>query len=100
MEASCVYFGWGYTHDHRADKDSYPHDRNVTDDLCSWIKLCLAFMHLLWLFFQLTVLLLFMLKIIYFKKCLNHLKLKKKVHNRHRQKREKQVIDHSTGDKN
>ena len=24
----------------------------------------------------------------------------KKMHNRHRQKREKQVIDHSTGDKN
>ena len=22
-----------------ADKDSYPHDRNVTDDLCSLIKL-------------------------------------------------------------
>ena len=47
-------FGWGYTHDRRADKypyphdrradkDSYPHDRNVTDDLCSLIKLCFAF---------------------------------------------------------
>ena len=36
-------FGWGYTHDRRADKDSYPHDRNVTDDLCSLIKLCSAF---------------------------------------------------------
>ena len=46
-------FGWGYTHDgradhypyphdRRADKDSYPHDRNVTD-LCSLIKLCFAF---------------------------------------------------------
>ena len=46
-------FGWGYTHDRRADKnpyphdrradkDSYPHDRNVTDDLCSLIKLCFA----------------------------------------------------------
>ena len=40
-------FGWGYTHDcradkypyphdRRADKDSYPHDRNVTDHLCSF----------------------------------------------------------------
>ena len=47
-------FGWGYTHDRRADKnpyphdrrtdkDSYPHDRNVTDDLCSLIKLCFGF---------------------------------------------------------
>ena len=47
-------FGWGYTHDRRADKypyphdrradkDSYLHDRNVTDDLCSLIKLCFAF---------------------------------------------------------
>ena len=60
-----------------ADKDSYPHDRNVTDDLCSLIKLCFAF-------------------ISYFKKCLNQ----KKMHNRHRPKREKQVIDHSTGGKN
>ena len=32
-----------YRHDRRADKDSYPHDRNVTDDLCSLIKLCFAF---------------------------------------------------------
>ena len=51
---SSVLFGWGYTHDRRADKnpyphdrradkDSYPHDRNVTDDLCSLIKLCFAF---------------------------------------------------------
>ena len=30
-------------HDRRADKDSYPHDRNVTDDLCSLIKHCFAF---------------------------------------------------------
>ena len=30
-------------HDSRADKDSYPHDRNVTGDLCSLIKLCFAF---------------------------------------------------------
>ena len=40
-------WGWGYTHDRRADayryphdrradKDSYPHDGNVTDDLCSF----------------------------------------------------------------
>ena len=46
--------GWGYAHDHRADKYSYPHDRcankdsdshdrNVTDYLCSLIKLCFAF---------------------------------------------------------
>ena len=33
-----------YPHDRRADKDSYPHDRNVTDDLCSLIKLCFAFL--------------------------------------------------------
>ena len=26
-----------------ADKDSYPHDRNVTDGLCSLIKLSFAF---------------------------------------------------------
>ena len=24
-----VIFGWGYTHDGRADKDSYPHDRRA-----------------------------------------------------------------------
>ena len=58
--------GWGYTHDRpankypyphdrHADKDSYPHDRNVTDDLCSLIKLCFAFMHLLWLILRLNV---------------------------------------------
>ena len=29
-----------YPHDRRADKDSYSHDSNVTDDLCSLIKLC------------------------------------------------------------
>ena len=51
---ACKNGGWGYTHDHRADKnpyphdrradkDSYPHDRNVTDDLCSLIKFCCAF---------------------------------------------------------
>ena len=32
-----------YPHDRRADKDSYLFDRNVTDDLCSLIKLCFAF---------------------------------------------------------
>ena len=50
-QTSKQYFGYGYTHDRRnpyqhdrrADKDSYPHDRNVTDDLCSLIKLCFAF---------------------------------------------------------
>ena len=58
--------GWGYTHDGRADKypyphdcradkDSYPHDRNVTDDLCSLIKLCFAFIMVLWLNFRLNV---------------------------------------------
>ena len=62
-------FGWGYTHDGRADKDSYPHDRNVTYCLCSLIKLCFAF---IMVNFRLNVLLLFMLKIIYFKRCLNH----------------------------
>ena len=35
------------------DKDSYPHDRNVTDDLCSLIKLCFAFIMVLWLIFDL-----------------------------------------------
>ena len=61
-----MFLGWGYTHDRRADKypyphdrradkDSYPHDRNVTDDLCSLIKLCFAFMYLLWLIFRLNV---------------------------------------------
>ena len=29
-----------YPHDCHAAKDSYPHNRNVTDDLCSLIKLC------------------------------------------------------------
>ena len=38
-------YKYPYPHDRRADKDSYPHDRNVTDDLCSFIKLCFAFMH-------------------------------------------------------
>ena len=76
----CLHKGWGYTHDRRADKnpyphdrradkDSYPHDRNVTDDLCSLIKLCFAF---IMVNFRLNVLLLFMLKISYFKRCLNH----------------------------
>ena len=32
-----------YPHYRRADKGSYLHDRNVTDDLCSLIKLCFAF---------------------------------------------------------
>ena len=50
----------------RADKDSYRHDRNVTDDLCSLIKLCFAFIMV-----NFSTLLLFMLKIIYFKKCLS-----------------------------
>ena len=49
-----IFIGWGYTHDccadkyhyqhnRRADKDSYPRDRNVTDDLCSLIKHCFAY---------------------------------------------------------
>ena len=74
--------GWSHTHDRRADKnpyphnrradkDSYPHDNNVTDDLCSLIKLCVAFIMVN--FSTKCVLLLFMLKIIYFKKCFqNH----------------------------
>ena len=61
-----------YPHDRRADKDSYLHDRNVTGDLCSLIKLCFEFIMVN--FLTKCVLLLFMLKIIYFKKCLNHLK--------------------------
>ena len=52
-----------YPHDGRADKDSYPHDRNVTDDLCSLIKLCFAFIMVNFFTFK-CVLLLFMLKII------------------------------------
>ena len=44
-----------YPHDLRADKDSYPHDRNVTDNLCSLIKLCFAFIMVLWLNFRLNV---------------------------------------------
>ena len=32
-----------YPHDRRADKDFYLHDRTVTDDLCSLIKHCFAF---------------------------------------------------------
>ena len=44
-----------YPHDRLADKDSYPHDSNVTDDLCSLIKLCFAFMDLLWLIFRLNM---------------------------------------------
>ena len=52
--SSTGFYGWGYTHDRRADKypypqdrradkDSYLHNRNVTDDLCSLIKFCFAF---------------------------------------------------------
>ena len=44
----------------------------MTGDLCSLIKLCFAFIMVN--FSTKYVLLLFMLKIIYFKKCLNHLK--------------------------
>ena len=68
--------GWGYTHDRRADKDSHPHDRNVTDDLCSLIKFCFAFIMVN--FSTLCVLLLFMLKIIYLKKVLESFKIEKK----------------------
>ena len=39
----CRFWAISNPHDRRADKDSYPHDRNVTDDLCSLIKLCFAF---------------------------------------------------------
>ena len=39
-----------------------------------------------------------MLKIIYFQSAFRI--IKKKMHNRHKPKREKQVTDHSTGDKN
>ena len=44
-----------HPHDGCADKDSYPHDKNVTDDLCSLLKLCFAFIMVLWLFFRLNV---------------------------------------------
>ena len=98
-------FGWGYTHnrradkshDCRADKDSYPHDRNVTDDLCSLIKLYFAIIMVN--FSTKCVLLLFMFKSIYFKKCLNHIHKKKK-------KKKKCIINidqsvkNITGDKN
>ena len=73
----------------------------MTDYLCSLIKLHFAF--IVGNCSTQCVLLLFMLKIIYFKKVLESSKIekkKKKMHNRHRQKREKRVIDHSTGDKN
>ena len=36
-----------YPHDRCADKDSYPQDRNVTDVLCSLIKLCFAFIRVI-----------------------------------------------------
>ena len=48
----------------------------MTGDLCSLIKFCFAFIMVN--FSTKCVLLLFMLKIVYFKKCLNHLKKKKK----------------------
>ena len=43
IRTTIVPIKYPYQHDGRADKDSYPHDRNVTDDLCSLIKLCFAF---------------------------------------------------------
>ena len=72
-------YSWGYAHDHcavkypypydrHADKDSYPHDRNVTDDLCSLIKLCFVFIMVNFSMCFIVI----MLKIIYFKKFLNH----------------------------
>ena len=77
-----VYFivCWGYTRDRRADKypyphnhcankDSYPHDWNVTDDLCSLIKLCFAFI----IIFRLNVFYCYSCwKLFTFKKYLNH----------------------------
>ena len=42
MHDHCAH-KYPYPHDRYADKDSYPQDRNVTDDLCSVIKLCFAF---------------------------------------------------------
>ena len=50
-----ISYKYPYPHDRHADKDSYSHDRNVTDDLCSLIKLCFAFMHLLWFILRLNV---------------------------------------------
>ena len=88
-------YGWGYTHDCHADKDSYPYDMNVTDDLFSLIKLCFAFIIVnfsAYVFYCHSCCKLFTVKSAWI--------IKKKMHNRHRPKREKQVIDHSTGDKN
>ena len=50
-------------------------NRNVTDDLCSLIKFCFAFIMVN--FSTLCVLLLFMLKIIYLKKVLESFKIEK-----------------------
>ena len=51
-----------YPHNRRAAKDSYPHDRKVTDNLCSLIKLGFAFIMVN--FSSLCVFIVFMLKII------------------------------------
>ena len=61
--------------------------------------ICVAELNFMVNFSTKYVLLLFMLKIIYFQSAFRIIK-KKKMHNRHKPKREKQVIDHSTGDKN
>ena len=53
--SASLFIGWGYKHDRRADK-------NVTDDLCSLIKLCFAFIMVN--FFDLMCLIVIMLKII------------------------------------
>ena len=39
-------FGWGYTHDGRADKNPYPHDRRADKDSYPhdrmWLTICVA----------------------------------------------------------
>ena len=41
-----VYYGWGYTHDGRADKDPYPHDGRADNDSYlhdrMWLTICVA----------------------------------------------------------
>ena len=41
-----LIFGWGYTHDGRADKNPYPHDRRADKDSYPhdrmWLTICVA----------------------------------------------------------
>ena len=46
LSSICDFFGWGYTHDGRADKDPYPHDRRADKDSYPhdrmWLTICVA----------------------------------------------------------